>query len=107
MNRITVGTVREKSNNETKEQPVLYKSGFGEDAVTALGLCMLCLMLLIPVSRDVDSGMTEDAVAVMSTNVSDAREVLREIDEPASADPGEDSVFDYIGELFAHLIFGE
>ena len=104
MNHITVGCVRQRSKQaETSEkQPV--KSSFGEDAVTALGLCMLCLMLLIPVSRDAETA--GDAVPVMSTAVSSDRETLREIDEPASADSGGNSVFDYIGELFAHLIFG-
>ena len=104
MNRITVGCVRRKSKLPENAEKHAEKSRFGEDAVTALGLCMLCLMLLIPVSRD--AKMADDAVAVMSTAVS-GRETLREIDEPASADTAEDSVFDYIGELFAHLIFGE
>lgn len=103
MNHITVGCARRKSKmSERHTEKQTETSRFGEDAVTALGLCMLCLMLLIPVSRDAE--MADDAVAVMSTAVSD-RETLREIDEPASAE--EESVFDYIGELFAHLIFGE
>ena len=103
MNRITVGHQRQKS--KAAESAEKRTSGFGEDAVTAIGLCMLCLMLLIPVSRDAERA--EEAVMVMSTGVSQTRESLREIDEPALAAPGDESVFDWIGELFAHLIFGE
>lgn len=105
MNHITVGCVRRKSNEAEKCESNAEKSHFAEDAVTAVGLCMLCLMLLVPVSRD--AKIADDAVAVMSAAVETERETLREIDEPASADTGETSVFDYIGELFAHLIFGE
>lgn len=104
MNHITVGKVRGKSN---KEEPVLERavSGFSEDAVTAIGLCAVCLMLLVPVSRDVPA--QPDAAAVMSTAVTGYREVLREIDEPASAASEEESVFDTIGRMFAGLLFGE
>ena len=66
---------------------------------------MLCLMLLLPVSRDAERA--EEAVMVMSTAAAESRESLREIDEPALAAPEEESVFEWIGELFAHLIFGE
>ncbi|MBQ2727206.1 MAG: hypothetical protein IJF78_16005 [Clostridia bacterium] len=104
MNHITVGKVRGKSK---KEEPVRERDGsrFGEDAVTAIGLCAVCLMLLVPVSRD--TAPQSDAVAVMSTNAGEYREVLQEIDEPASAASAEDSVFDYIGRMFAGLLFGE
>jgi len=100
MNRITVGRARGKSKN-TECTPKTESVRFGEDAVTAIGLCAVCLMLLIPVSRE----RTEpaDAVAVMSTGV----EEIRSIDEPALYQPEEESVFDYIGRMFAGLLFGE
>jgi len=65
----------------------------------------LYLMLLVPVSRD--TAPQPDAVSVMSTGVYGYREVLQEIDEPASADSEDDSVFDAIGRMFAGLLFGE
>lgn len=100
MNRITVGKARGKlkiQDNGKTPEPMK----FGEDAVTAIGLCAVCLMLLVPVSRDLPE--PSDAVAVMSTGV----EQLREIDEPALYQPEEDSIFDYIGRMFAGLLFGE
>lgn len=104
MGHITVGKVREKSNTQecVKQKAV---SKFGEDAVTAIGLCAVCLMLLVPVSRETTP--QPDAVAVMSSGVEGYREVLQEVDEPASAASEEDSVFDYIGRMFAGLLFGE
>ena len=97
MHRITVGKGRGKSKIPEERAPEPMR--FGEDAITAIGLCAVCLMLLVPVSRD----LPDDAVAVMSTGV----EELREIDEPALYQPEDDSVFDYIGRLFAGLLFGE
>ncbi len=104
MNHITVGKVRGKSNG-TENVRQRERSRFSEDAVTAIGLCAVCLMLLVPVSRETPP--QPEAVAVMSTNVTGYREVLQEIDEPASAPAEDDSVFDYIGRMFAGLLFGE
>jgi len=104
MNHISVGKERTKSKTAepSREREV---SKFSEDAVTAIGLCAVCLMLLVPVSRD--TAPQPDAVSVMSTGVYGYREVLQEIDEPASADSEDDSVFDAIGRMFAGLLFGE
>ena len=50
MYRITVGKGRGKSKIPEERAPEPMR--FGEDAVTAIGLCAVCLMLLVPVSRD-------------------------------------------------------
>jgi len=97
MNRITVGKERRKSN----PPQVTERNTFREDAVTALGLCAVCLMLLVPVNREVQK--PDNAVAVMSGNVDG---VLREADEPTLSVESDDSVFDYIGRMFAELLFG-
>ena len=104
MNHISVGKAREKSKMQACEMRKEV-SRFSEDAVTAIGLCAVCLMLLVPVSRE--ASPVPDAVAVMSSGVEGYREVLRETDEPVSADSEEESVFDYIGRMFAGLLFGE
>lgn len=100
MNRITVGKERRKSN----APQVTERNTFREDAVTALGLCAVCLMLLVPVNREVQK--PDNAVAVMSSSVDGYREVLREADEPALSVESDDSIFDYIGRMFAELLFG-
>lgn len=99
MQHITVGKGREKTKKN--ESAVSEARKFGEDAITAIGLCAVCLMLLVPVSRDLPE--VPDAVAVMSTGV----EEIREIDEPVLYQPEEASIFDSIGRMFAGLLFGE
>lgn len=96
MNNLISG--RKRPQITTEKRTVL------SDIMFYLGLCLMCVMLVIPLSGKTEDSETQKAVPAMSTGVAE-REELSYPEEPASAE--EWSFFDSIGELFAELIFGK
>lgn len=95
MNNLIIGRKRQPVPSE--KRTVL------SDIMFYLGLSLMCVMLVIPLSGRSDE-IEKKAVPAMSTGVAE-REELSYPEEPASAE--EWSFFDSIGELFAELIFGK
>lgn len=103
--KLTIGRTR-KAEIKTED------SAPHSDLLTVIGLCTMCLMLILAM-RPTDGTSTVDydeAVAVMSTAVGNSAETEREelvLPDKKASSVGEDSVFETIGEFFASLITGE
>ena len=99
---VSFGRSRHVEQHEEKKE---YRSGALCGGLFALGVVAICASIVIPMSVSQTSGK-DDAVAVMSDNVSEPeREILVSNDIPAEADE-EFSIFEYIGEAVAYLLTG-
>ncbi len=95
--KMIIGKPRRKKSTSTPEQ-----------AVFVLGLVLMCCMLALPLfDRGADSSFEYDAVAVMGNAVEETREEIQIPDTVDTSAEEEWSFYDYIGRLFAGLIFGE
>lgn len=110
MNKISIGRARKKS----KEEMISRVGGHGRaaDAVFVFGAAAVCVMLtlpLLPSSAEPRSlPLEETAVMVMSGAVQTAEMPEREeLLMPSNAEEEEWNFYDYIGELFAGLLFGQ
>jgi len=82
------------------------KSTYSERIVFVVGLILMCVILLGPLSRAESGSFEADAVLVMSVAESTREEVMLPQDKTTVAEK-KWSFYDYIGELFANMIFGE
>lgn len=100
MNKIVIGRKKERQSEETT---VKNKSA---DFLFVVGITAMCVSLVLPM-HGVESDIPRDnAVQVMSTSVS-TREELVMPEKDVLSNPGDGSIFDYIGEFFAEMIRGE
>ena len=79
-------------------------NAFPERIVFILGIILMCAVLIAPMSKAEDDPFVHEAVLVMSSV--DKEEIMLPDDE-ATLSEKKWSFYDYIGELFANLIFGE
>ncbi len=103
MSKITVGR---KRNTDAHRVDSYRREG---NILFAVGIAVMCIMLILPMTgKDTAvNSFGEDAVAVMSNGVvNEAREELARPDKDTSAQE-EWSIYDYIGQMFAELIFGD
>ena len=77
---------------------------YPESAVFILGIIMMCALIIVNMSSTENDAFSSEAVYVMGS--ADREEVFIPEDKSASAEE-EWSIYDYIGEFFAELIFGE
>ena len=75
-----------------------------ESAVFILGIILMCALLIGNMSSPESDAFSSEAVYVIAS--ADREEVFIPEDKSASAEE-EWSIYDYIGEFFAELIFGE
>lgn len=87
-----------------KRKKTQNKLASPEGGVFILGIVLMCAILLGPIARAEEDPFAEEAVLVMSGG--EREEVMLPGDKAASAEE-KWSFYDYIGELFADLIFGE
>ena len=103
MNNVTIGKSRKKSQSSQS-----YHSDQG-GMLFVIGLSAICLSLIFPMANY--GGDYGDILPVMSTSVSqnndETREELRLPEKDVSAQRGESSIFEYIGEFFADIIRGD
>ena len=74
----------------------------GEGIIFTVGIIFMCLVLVFPISMSHSEQNSADAVEVMAT----FEEVHLPNDTEASVNE-KWSFYDYIGKMFAELIFGE
>lgn len=87
-----------------KHKKTKTKYAYSEKIVFTVGIILMCAILLSPLSRAEENPFAEEAALVMST--SEREKVIIPEDKAASSEKRW-SFYDYIGELFASLIFGE
>ena len=80
------------------------KTAYPERIVFMLGILLMCAMLIAPLLRAGEDHFSADAVLVMSDP--EREKVMLPEDKSASAEK-KWSFYDYIGEIFAELLFGE
>lgn len=106
--KIHIGRVK----NVELEQKTAETGHFGS-LLTAVGIMGIAVMLVLPMlpsaSENVNPIRAEEAVAVMSTAVSESGEKREELVLPDKKTYAaeDESIFEDIGEFFASLIFGE
>ena len=86
-----------------KHKKTQTKSAYSEKIVFTIGIILMCAMLLSPLSRAEENPFAEEAVAVIS--IMEREKVMIPDDKTASVEERW-SFYDYIGELFAEIIFG-
>lgn len=79
-------------------------SAYPERIVFVLGIVLMCAILLAPLSKSNNDPFGDEAVLVMGG--ADKEEIMLPDDKAASSEK-KWSFYDYIGELFADLIFGD
>ncbi len=92
--KISVGKHKKTQNNSTYPEKIVF----------TVGIVLMCAILLSPLSRVEENPFAEEAVLVMSA--ADKEKIMIPDDKAASSEK-KWSFYDYIGELFANLIFGE
>ena len=122
---LTIGRKKEQLEEERskayservgKTKETRENSGF-EWAMMTLGLAAVCFVIVTAVTwreniSNTGSAFEKEAVSVASIEIETIDTACREkLTAPEKPDmytsTGERSIFDYIGELFAELIFGE
>ena len=100
MSKLTVGKRRDTVVNATDHS----REG---NSLFILGIAVICVMLSLPMvhGKSTENMSYDDAVPVMSSGVAE-REELNKPDRDTSANERW-SIYDYIGEMFADLIFGD
>ena len=112
MNKIQMGRTRKKSNGNEIASVSAENRRVAADAVFVLGAAAVCVMLtlpLLPSSAEPRAvPLEETAVMVMSGAVQTSELPEREeLVMPSNAEEEEWNFYDYIGELFAGLLFGQ
>ncbi len=78
-----------------------------EKFIFVLGLMLMCAMLAFPLWKEDGDSFSSDAVAVMGTVSDESAEVIKMPENTSASTEERWSFYDYIGELFAGLLFGE
>ncbi len=78
-----------------------------EQFIFALGLMLMCAMLVFPLWRKDSDSFSSDAVAVMGNMSDESAEVIKTPENTSASTEERWSFYDYIGELFAGILFGE
>jgi len=103
MSKITVGKTRKSNVAVTSDH---HREG---NFLFAVGIVVMCIMIALPMrnTNKTNSYNLSDATPVMSSGVMNIeREELSKPDKVTSAED-KWSIYDYIGEMFADLIFGD
>lgn len=100
MKKIVIGKKREKESDENR---IKDKSA---DYLFIAGITAMCVSLIIPMKTGESDISRDNSVQVSSTPVF-AREELVMPEKDVSSNPGDESIFEHIGEFFAEMIRGE
>lgn len=114
MSKLTMGRTRKKSKPEENGRPsAMPVRREAADAVFVFGAAAVCVMLALPmVAEERPAPREEPAVMVMSGAV-EAQGTIpdgkrEELVTPSNTEFEEEwNFYDYIGELFAGLLFGQ
>ena len=100
MSRLTVG----KKQRSTVEEPDHSREG---NFLFILGTVVICVMLSVPMMNihKAEYVSYDDAVPVMSSGVTDRDDTDKADLNTSTAEKL--SIYDYIGEMFAELFFGD
>lgn len=100
MSRLTVG----KKQRSTVEVPDHSREG---NFLFILGTVVICVMLSVPMMNIYKAEYVtyDDAVPVMSSGIEEREETAKSDLNTSAAEKW--SIYDYIGEMFADLIFGD
>lgn len=103
MSKLSIGKGRAKTaegkidKNREREGKTLF----------VIGCTLVCLMLIPAVSTDRSGGSNYDTAIPVISGAVENREELQSPAKDTSAETKEWSVYDYIGQMFADLLFGD
>ncbi len=96
--KIIVGKVKKREEKDCVS---------AEKFVFALGIILMCIILIAPLVKSGTDSFESEAVMVMNLSTSENAEKIELPEHKGTLAEDKWSFFDYIGELFAGLLFGE